>query len=45
MNQYLVPLAILLIILVSIQYSINKVIVLLKDIKGILLKQYHDDIK
>ncbi len=45
MTQYLVPLAIVLIILVSIQYSLNKVIVLLKDIKSILLKQYYDENK
>ncbi|ARE86752.1 hypothetical protein [Clostridium formicaceticum] len=36
-GNYIVAGAILLIILISIQYSINKVIVLLKEIKEILL--------
>jgi len=36
MTQYMVPILILFVILVSIQYSINKVIVLLKEIKEIL---------
>lgn len=35
--NFLVPMVILLIILISIQYSINKAIVLLKEIKQILL--------
>jgi len=39
MKEYIVPIAILFVILVSIQYSINKVIVLLKEIKEILLKK------
>ncbi|GAB6086821.1 hypothetical protein [Alkaliphilus crotonatoxidans] len=43
MTQYLVPLVILLIILISIQYTLNKIIILLKDIKSILLKQYYDE--
>ncbi len=42
MQQFIVPIVILLVILVSIQYSINKVIVLLKEIKQILLKQNYD---
>ncbi|SET48658.1 hypothetical protein SAMN05660297_02534 [Natronincola peptidivorans] len=37
--------AILLIILISIQYSINKIIVLLKDIKEILSKIQRNDYK
>lgn len=43
MERYLVPVAILFIILISIQYSLNKIILLLKDIKRILLNQHHDD--
>jgi len=39
MEEYIVPVTILFVILVSIQYSINKVIVLLKEIKEILLKK------
>ncbi|MBM7615911.1 hypothetical protein [Alkaliphilus hydrothermalis] len=39
MKEYIVPITILFVILVSIQYSINKVIVLLKEIKEILLKK------
>lgn len=36
MSQLIVPIIILFVILVSIQYSLNKVIVLLKEIKDIL---------
>ncbi|SCY96623.1 hypothetical protein [Alkaliphilus peptidifermentans] len=43
MERYIVPGAILLIILISIQYSLNKIIVLLKDIKRILTNQYNKD--
>ncbi|WP_281417562.1 hypothetical protein [Alkaliphilus flagellatus] len=38
MTKYIVPILILFIILISIQYSINKVIVLLKEIKEILIQ-------
>lgn len=38
MNYYILAGAILLIILVSIQYSINKILIELKDIKKILMK-------
>ena len=43
MKDYMVPAAIVLIILISIQYSINKVIVLLKEIKDILLNKNGDN--
>ncbi|AKL94480.1 hypothetical protein CACET_c09730 [Clostridium aceticum] len=36
-GNYIVAAAILLIILISIQYSLNKIIVLLKEMKEILL--------
>ncbi len=39
MKDFLVPAAILLVILFSMQYSINKIIVLLKEIKEILLQK------
>ncbi|WP_168198300.1 hypothetical protein [Crassaminicella thermophila] len=42
MNYWVVGGAILFIILVSIQYSLNKIVVLLKEIKDIL---YRLDIK
>lgn len=37
-NNTMVVIAILFIILISIQYSLNKIIVLLKEIKGILIQ-------
>jgi|GEM_PF-2124282 len=42
-KDYMVPAAIVFIILISIQYSINKVIVLLKEIKEILLNKQGDN--
>jgi hypothetical protein len=45
MVNYIVLIAILFIILVSIQYSINKIIVLLKEIKEILLRMQNDQLK
>ncbi|SDK74087.1 hypothetical protein [Natronincola ferrireducens] len=44
-GNYIVAGIILLIILISIQYSINKVIVLLKEIKEILLKMNNNNYK
>lgn len=43
MQAYFLPAAILLIILFSLQYSVNRIIVLLKEIKEILLRidNYH----
>jgi len=38
MNQYIVPIIIFFIILMSLQYSLNKIIVLLKEIKEILIQ-------
>ena len=43
MKDYFVPVAILLIILFSLQYSVNKIIVLLKEIKEILLNKNGDN--
>lgn len=37
-QQYIVPMVILLIILASIQYSLNRILVLLREIKEILQK-------
>lgn len=37
-NNLIVLIAVFFIILISIQYSLNKVITLLKEIKGILLQ-------
>lgn len=39
MNQYIVPIVILFIILISLQYSLNKIIILLKEIREILIQQ------
>ncbi|WZL74458.1 hypothetical protein QBE52_06880 [Clostridiaceae bacterium 35-E11] len=38
MNYWMIGWAILLIILVSIQYSLNKIIMLLKEIKNVLYR-------
>ncbi|WP_192929731.1 hypothetical protein [Alkaliphilus serpentinus] len=43
MEKIIVPIVILFIVLISIQYSLNRIIVLLKDIKRILLNQHYDD--
>jgi len=38
MNQTIVPIFILLIILASIQYTLNRILVILREIKDILQK-------
>jgi len=38
-SNQIVIIVVLFIILISIQYSLNKIIVLLKEIKGILIQQ------
>ena len=38
MTEYVVPIIILFIILISLQYSLNKIIVLLKEIREILIQ-------
>jgi len=38
MKEYVVPIMIFFIILISIQYSLNKIIILLKEIKEILFQ-------
>ncbi|WP_279237168.1 hypothetical protein [Alkaliphilus pronyensis] len=43
MEIYIVPAAIVLIILISIQYSLNKIIVLLKEIKNLLKSNYQKE--
>ena len=43
MNYYLVGTIVLLIILMTIQYSLNKIILLLKEIKHLLKNLYNKD--
>jgi len=38
MAEYVVPIAIFFIILISLQYSLNKIIILLKEVKEILIQ-------
>lgn len=44
MNYYAVLIAFLFIILISLQYSLNKIIILLKDIISILVELRKDQI-